>query len=465
LRFTKNLLGDKTMNRRKLLMATLVLGVLAALAFTGCPQEENYTPPKEGVLTVTGADDGVSYEAEVYKYTKAVTDAEALNTVISRLSAIGTGIGMAVDGTMEIALQTPDGAAFTSDGEFLVVLKETENASVLVKYMASVPFTSGRAALEYSAMKTGTSSYTVTFFVDGVSNKVVEVPRGGKVEMPDLDTKAGYTFDGWYRNAEGTGAAWDFDTDTVKEDITLYGTWTAKPSYLTLTGGTTVEFSVDDLPALCSGAGADASITVNGQRIVKNTIKGALFSPLFADVTELPGNFCRSFTNLTELDLSGFTGLTSIGHYFLSGCTSFNQPLTLPSSIRSIGNNFLSGYPTAITFNNTLTLPEGLTSIGDALLSDNPNFNQPLTIPASVTYIGSHFLVNCDSLTSAITINCPATAFNPREYSDFMFSAKTDNAASYTTGIRIAGPYTADIMQRFPNGTASGQYRKLIAAP
>jgi uncharacterized repeat protein (TIGR02543 family) len=35
----------------------------------------------------------------------------------------------------------------------------------------------------------------------------------------------GYTFGGWYRNADGTGAAWDFDSP-VTADLTLYAKWT-----------------------------------------------------------------------------------------------------------------------------------------------------------------------------------------------------------------------------------------------
>jgi uncharacterized repeat protein (TIGR02543 family) len=37
--------------------------------------------------------------------------------------------------------------------------------------------------------------------------------------------RTGCTFDGWYRNAAGTGAAWNFGTDTVTENITLYAKW------------------------------------------------------------------------------------------------------------------------------------------------------------------------------------------------------------------------------------------------
>jgi uncharacterized repeat protein (TIGR02543 family) len=73
-------------------------------------------------------------------------------------------------------------------------------------------------------------NYTVTFDLNytGAANPPAnqEIDEGGKVTQPAVPTREGYTFGGWFTDAAGTGAAWDFDTDTVKEAITLYGTWT-----------------------------------------------------------------------------------------------------------------------------------------------------------------------------------------------------------------------------------------------
>jgi uncharacterized repeat protein (TIGR02543 family) len=52
------------------------------------------------------------------------------------------------------------------------------------------------------------------------------VTHNGNATLPDpAPTRTGCTFDGWYRNAAGTGAAWDFDINTVTENITLYAKW------------------------------------------------------------------------------------------------------------------------------------------------------------------------------------------------------------------------------------------------
>lgn len=52
-----------------------------------------------------------------------------------------------------------------------------------------------------------------------------QVPFGGKVQRPEDPTRDGYTFEAWYRNLDRT-EPWDFDNDTVSENLTLYAGWT-----------------------------------------------------------------------------------------------------------------------------------------------------------------------------------------------------------------------------------------------
>ena len=47
---------------------------------------------------------------------------------------------------------------------------------------------------------------------------------GDKLNEPANPTRFGYTFDGWYKDSAYV-EAWDFDTDTVTADITLYAKW------------------------------------------------------------------------------------------------------------------------------------------------------------------------------------------------------------------------------------------------
>lgn len=66
---------------------------------------------------------------------------------------------------------------------------------------------------------------TVSFDTDGGSSVApVTVAKGGKVTAPANPTKDGYLFDGWYKDSAKT-QAWNFATDTVSANTTIYAKW------------------------------------------------------------------------------------------------------------------------------------------------------------------------------------------------------------------------------------------------
>ncbi|WP_058308639.1 InlB B-repeat-containing protein [Gracilibacillus massiliensis] len=58
----------------------------------------------------------------------------------------------------------------------------------------------------------------------GSSVEPIAVEKGGLIDRPDTPTKEGYSFAGWYQDDSFT-EAWDFEANTVTEDITLYAKW------------------------------------------------------------------------------------------------------------------------------------------------------------------------------------------------------------------------------------------------
>lgn len=50
------------------------------------------------------------------------------------------------------------------------------------------------------------------------------ISAGGRVSQPTPPTREGYKLLGWYRSPTGS-LEWDFDTDVVTEDLTLYAKW------------------------------------------------------------------------------------------------------------------------------------------------------------------------------------------------------------------------------------------------
>ncbi len=68
-------------------------------------------------------------------------------------------------------------------------------------------------------------TYQVSFDSQkGSSVAEITVEENGKVEKPADPTREGYTFKGWYKETDCTNE-WDFSTDIVVEDITLYAKW------------------------------------------------------------------------------------------------------------------------------------------------------------------------------------------------------------------------------------------------
>ncbi len=85
---------------------------------------------------------------------------------------------------------------------------------------------SGAKPIEYTY--SATTSYTVTFNSNGGSAVTAQtVTAGGKATEPSpAPTKADSTFGGWYKEDTLT-TAWNFSTDTVNANTTLYAKWTS----------------------------------------------------------------------------------------------------------------------------------------------------------------------------------------------------------------------------------------------
>ena len=69
-------------------------------------------------------------------------------------------------------------------------------------------------------------AFTVTFNANGGTPAPGQqsIAHGGNVTEPSVMIKSGYTFSGWYKEAAYTNR-WNFSTDTVTANITLYAKW------------------------------------------------------------------------------------------------------------------------------------------------------------------------------------------------------------------------------------------------
>jgi uncharacterized repeat protein (TIGR02543 family) len=78
----------------------------------------------------------------------------------------------------------------------------------------------------------GTTTYTVTFNSLGGStvSSITSVTSGSTITPPTPPARSGYTFAGWYKVSTCVNA-WNFSSDTVTGNITLYAKWTGITTY------------------------------------------------------------------------------------------------------------------------------------------------------------------------------------------------------------------------------------------
>ncbi|GEM_PF-4903169 len=138
------------------------------------------------------------------------------------------------------------------------------------------------------------AQYNVTFDSDGGTTvSPVQVYSGVTMNEPVAPTKVGYGFGGWYRDAELTNS-WDFTTDVVTEDMTLYARWNdpdqvisfgqiedkvygSSPFMLDATANSRLPVSYEALTSNISISGNIVTILAPGEARIKATQAGDSF--------------------------------------------------------------------------------------------------------------------------------------------------------------------------------------------
>ena len=69
--------------------------------------------------------------------------------------------------------------------------------------------------------------YKVTFISDGKTVYESLFAAGSKLSKPKLAPREDYTFEGWYSDKNFVNA-WNFETDVVTANVTLYAKWTTE---------------------------------------------------------------------------------------------------------------------------------------------------------------------------------------------------------------------------------------------
>ena len=171
-----------------------------------------YNQANAKVTSITGG---------VYTTTKATTNAYKNNNTDPALATVITGgdfKGMAVGRT---------NAIFEPDNTNRQTYGTPEQPMTLSATSHSVDFNNGTTVASGTGYYPVVNVYTVTFDMQGhgTAPDPQTVENGLKATQPADPSAEDWIFGGWYKEAACTNA-WNFSTDTVTADTTIYAKWT-----------------------------------------------------------------------------------------------------------------------------------------------------------------------------------------------------------------------------------------------
>lgn len=168
------------------------------------------------------AANGVPASAAVSFTTAARPAAPAGITVVNE-SIKGKGDGALNGITGDMEYKRGDGEWTSGPGDALTNLAAGTTVSVRLKATEVAP----HGDAQTYTVEAGTS-LTVTFDSNGGSAvaSIEDLSYNASITAPTAPTKTGYTFVGWYKDA-ALNQAWDFNSEKVTADTTLYAKWTA----------------------------------------------------------------------------------------------------------------------------------------------------------------------------------------------------------------------------------------------
>jgi uncharacterized repeat protein (TIGR02543 family) len=161
-----------------------------------------------------------------FSYSVTIPSVDSATLRLTNVATDTTVDGTPIDLKAAAISETATGALTDLDaGYYLMTIRLEQNE----KYAGRTEVVHIYDGLETKAVYVFTDSdfpLTVTFNANGGTPVPVvqTVPGGGKATIPPPMTKANYDPGGWYKEIDLT-TPWNFDTDTVTGNITLYAKW------------------------------------------------------------------------------------------------------------------------------------------------------------------------------------------------------------------------------------------------
>ncbi len=213
--------------------------------------------------------------------------------------------------------------------------------------------------------------YTVTFDTQGGSAVASDqVLKGGKVNRPADPTRTNYIFGGWYKEA-ACNNAWNFTTEVVNGNTTLYAKWT--PFAVPVITITTQPTAITNVTV----GNISGNLTVSATVTQGATLSYQWYSNAASDNT---GG--TAISGATAAKLSIPTTLTTGTYYYFCEVRATGGATSVRSNAATVNVTTASVTTYTVTFN-----PQG----GSAVASATVSSGDKITRPADPTRTGYTF--------------------------------------------------------------------------
>lgn len=227
--------------KKRFSLFVMVLVCLALVAGTVLACTDDETTPE------TPVSDSSAYAGRYYAYVDS-TNLSA-DRYIDLDSAWGwsdsdgaTGTFTVSDGEIKFYLSENQNEVYSGgiSGDTMNLVGEDGNIHVYRKGVPSAPEDTGDSD-SGGDEPAPVVKYTVRFdSLGGSAVASVEANAGSTIAAPANPTRENYNFTGWYKNAACT-EIWDFSTDKVNADITLYAGWTGEDGKILAVENATID--------------------------------------------------------------------------------------------------------------------------------------------------------------------------------------------------------------------------------
>lgn len=308
--------------------------------------------------------------------------------------------------------------------------------------------------------------YTVTFNSQGGSDvPTQQVLSNNPITRPTSPTREGYFFSGWHKDSMSTGNDWNFASERVTANITLYAGWTIDTNE---NPTSSLTYKLENGTYTVTGVGDETIVIIPSQynNIPVTKIQGDYGNGAFArkdiikvtipdSIIEIGQNSFNNCQVLTSVNISTTSQLTTIGNNAFSGNSSLKE-LYLPSGLTNLGDSVFNNCGAIEQFivadenvfyysenghlinkvtnqlirgaNNSI-IPSGVTSIAQAAFRKSTITS--LTIPATVKEIANYIIQ--DSAITKIVYDSTEEDWNRITKSQLWNLGKTTIEIAYST--------------------------------